>query len=70
MFSVGWSRGKESMVKGKPDLCKGSFYFNPLFERPSDDPELIAKYPAFYESNIWPEDEVADLKIVAPQLGR
>jgi hypothetical protein len=43
-FSFGWSHGKE-MLEGKPDFSKGSYYNNPIFDSPFDDPELIKKYP-------------------------
>lgn len=54
-YQFGWSRGKEKL-EGRPDFSKGSFYANPTHDKPSDDPELIAKYPAFYHGNIWPSD--------------
>ncbi len=33
MYSFGWSHGKEKL-EGKPDTAKGSFYFNPIHDRP------------------------------------
>jgi non-haem dioxygenase in morphine synthesis N-terminal len=51
-YCCGWSHGKEHL-QGKPDVCKGSFYANPTFDRPVDDAELIAKLPASLTPNIW-----------------
>lgn len=53
-YSFGWSHGKE-VLEGKPDFSKGSYYNNPVFDRPFDDEELIKKYPSFCHPNIWPE---------------
>ena len=36
-YRVGWSHGKEKMSEGKFDFAKGSFYANPLHDRPVDD---------------------------------
>jgi hypothetical protein len=41
-YSFGWSHGKE-VLEGKPDYSKGSYYNNPVFDRPFDDEELITK---------------------------
>ncbi|CAE8630023.1 unnamed protein product [Polarella glacialis] len=55
-YCTGWSRGREKF-KGKPDLAKGSFYANPLFEDPADGDEAIrAKYPWGTCRNVWPEE--------------
>jgi len=48
----------EKMSKDKPDLLKGSFYANPLYDQPTKDMELINKYPTFYHPNIWPTEEL------------
>ena len=53
-FSFGWSHGKE-IFKGKPDLKKCSFYANPQYDLPYDNPELIEKYPYICRQNVWPE---------------
>lgn len=44
-YLVGWSRGKEILANGEPDVNKGSFYANPLVdERPtSPDTESAAE---------------------------
>eukprot|EP00440_Ansanella_granifera_P026403 gb/GFBE01028681.1/.p1 GENE.gb/GFBE01028681.1/~~gb/GFBE01028681.1/.p1 ORF type:complete len:392 (+),score=88.81 gb/GFBE01028681.1/:1-1176(+) len=55
-FCFGWSRGREKF-KGKPDLAKGSFYANPLFDDPADGDEAVrAKYPYAASKNVWPEE--------------
>jgi len=69
-YSVGWSHGKEMMSEGKPDLAKGSFYANPLYDRPVDDEELINKYPAFCAPNIWPKEQLPALEHVFKAMGK
>ncbi len=56
-YSFGWSHGKEKL-EGKPDTAKGSYYFNPTFDRPVDDEALIALHAPFIHPNIWPSPEV------------
>lgn len=56
-FCFGWSHGREVM-NGRPDTAKGSFYANPLLDRPDVAPELKQRYPEYYEGNIWPAAEV------------
>lgn len=41
-YSIGWSHGKEKL-EGKPDFSKGSYYANPLANRPVEDEELIKR---------------------------
>lgn len=36
-YSVGWSHGKEKVEGDKLDTGKGSFYFNPITDRPLDE---------------------------------
>jgi len=36
-YSVGWSHGKEKVEGDKLDTGKGSFYFNPITDRPLED---------------------------------
>lgn len=69
VFSFGWSHGKEKL-EGKPDLSKGSFYANPLYDRPVDDESIIAQYPAFVHPNIWPSDDLPPLEIAFKDLGK
>eukprot|EP00475_Leptophrys_vorax_P011710 TRINITY_DN1824_c0_g1_i1.p1 TRINITY_DN1824_c0_g1~~TRINITY_DN1824_c0_g1_i1.p1 ORF type:complete len:404 (+),score=106.47 TRINITY_DN1824_c0_g1_i1:54-1214(+) len=69
-YSVGWSHGKESMAKGVPDFSKGSFYFNPIMDTPTNDSGLISKWPEFYAPNIWPKEDMPELEVAAKDLGR
>lgn len=54
-WSLGWSHGKEKL-EGKPDTAKGSYYFNPTYDRPVDDEAIIDQYPSFVHPNIWPSE--------------
>ncbi|KAK7841655.1 hypothetical protein CFP56_015070 [Quercus suber] len=49
------SHGKEKLESGKPDLLKGSFYANPILDRPTMEASLIQRYPSYCGSNIWPD---------------
>ncbi|KAF4605564.1 hypothetical protein EYR40_004350 [Pleurotus pulmonarius] len=55
-YSFGWSHGKEIM-NGKPDLLKGSYYANPVADKPTVSSTLRTMYPEYYGNNIWPEKE-------------
>lgn len=68
-WSFGWSCGKEQF-EGQPDFSKGSFYANPLVDAPTDDEELIEKYPSFYCANIWPTKQLPELESAFKDLGR
>ncbi|KAJ3358797.1 hypothetical protein HDU91_005110 [Kappamyces sp. JEL0680] len=53
-YSFGWSHGKEIM-NGKPDFAKGSFYNNPLYDKPeSKMPNYQDQFAAYAGPNIWP----------------
>lgn len=62
-YAFGWSHGKEKL-EGKPDTAKGSFYFNPISDRPlAADPneeKLVKEQPTFCHENIWPSKEDCD----------
>ena len=58
LYSFGWSRGKEKLKNGIPDIAKGSFYANPIIDIPTTDKELIKKYPTSYSRNIWPTEHI------------
>lgn len=60
-YSIGWSHGREKL-QGRPDVAKGSYYANPLHDAPFSDPADIAKYPAFAEPNVWPTEELPELR--------
>uniref|UniRef100_A0A0G4F2K0 Non-haem dioxygenase N-terminal domain-containing protein n=1 Tax=Chromera velia CCMP2878 TaxID=1169474 RepID=A0A0G4F2K0_9ALVE len=55
-FSFGWSHGKEKL-EGKPDLKKGSYYANPVLDRPYEDEKIIRDHSSFAHPNIWPSEE-------------
>ena len=53
-YSFGWSHGKEKL-EGKPDVAKGSFYFNPSFDAPAVGDEAV-RFAPFFAPNIWPRE--------------
>mmetsp|Transcript_105323 Transcript_105323/g.187213 ORF Transcript_105323/g.187213 Transcript_105323/m.187213 type:complete len:378 (+) Transcript_105323:67-1200(+) len=67
MFNAGWSHGKEKLGD-KPDLAKGSFYFNPLSDSPGTE-EDREKFPWALPKNLWPKD-IPDLAPKCKDLGR
>jgi isopenicillin N synthase-like dioxygenase len=69
LYSFGWSHGKERF-DGAPDYSKGSYYNNPLYDRPFEDEELIKKYPSFCHPNIWPEEDLPELRPAFLNIGR
>lgn len=56
-------------LEGKPDLSKGSYYNNPQYDRPEEDPAVIAKYSSFVHPNIWPGSDLPDLEPAFKSLG-
>lgn len=68
LYSVGWSYGKEKMKNNKPDYAKGSYYGNPLKDIPTDDEDLIKKYPGSYMPNVW-IDEIPEFEENFKQMG-
>jgi isopenicillin N synthase-like dioxygenase len=69
-YSVGWSHGKEKLGGGQPDFAKGSYYNNPLHNRPVDDEDLIKRYPSFACPNIWPTAHVPEMEGGFMELGQ
>lgn len=82
-FSFGWSHGKEKL-EGKPDYSKvmesttlstvidtiqGSYYNNPVYDRPFDDENIIKEHPTFAHPNIWPHENLPELRDAFMQLG-
>jgi len=54
-----------------PDVAKGSYYNNPMLDRPTEDKELMARFPAYCMPNVWPEgDDCPDLEPAFKALGR
>ena len=68
-YAVGWSCGKEKMKNNVPDFAKGSYYANPIHDNPSNNQELIDKYPGSYTPNIWPK-EVPEFEENFKELGQ
>eukprot|EP00890_Picochlorum_soloecismus_P002859 jgi/Picsp_1/3574/NSC_06411-R1_protein len=69
-YNVGWSLGKESLADGSTDTKKGSFYANPLHDRPTDDKILLEEYPSYARPNIWPSENLPELEPAFKALGR
>ncbi len=67
-YSFGWSQGKEILEEA--EASKGSFYNNPTYERPTEDPALIKAYPSYCSPNIWPDADMPELKPAFQDLGR
>jgi isopenicillin N synthase-like dioxygenase len=68
MWNAGWSHGKEKLGD-IPDLSKGSFYANPLYDDAATEADR-AKYPFFYPKNIWPTEDIPELEKAFKDLGK
>ena len=68
-YSVGWSHGKEILEGGVPDTLKGSFYANPLVNRPTEDEALMREHPSYCRPNRWPTEEIPELEEALMELG-
>lgn len=68
MWNAGWSHGKEKLGD-IPDVSKGSFYANPLFDDAVSEEER-SKFPFFYPKNIWPTDDIPELEKAFKELGK
>eukprot|EP01121_Diplochlamys_sp_Union-15-3_P012082 TRINITY_DN3575_c0_g1_i1.p1 TRINITY_DN3575_c0_g1~~TRINITY_DN3575_c0_g1_i1.p1 ORF type:complete len:356 (+),score=65.52 TRINITY_DN3575_c0_g1_i1:78-1145(+) len=69
-FSYGWSHGKEKLRKGLPDVYKGSYYNNPQYDVPTDDPELKKNYPDTCLPNLWPGEVLPQLEPAFKACGK
>ncbi|KAG5189256.1 hypothetical protein JKP88DRAFT_193064 [Tribonema minus] len=69
-YMFGWSLGKERLSSGTPDFSKGSYYANPVYDRPVDDESQIAQFPASIHPNIWPTKHLPDLEPAFKVLGQ
>ncbi|XP_028074097.1 uncharacterized protein LOC114276510 isoform X13 [Camellia sinensis] len=69
-YNFGWSHGKEKLESGKPDILKGSFYANPIFDTPTTDESLVQRYPSYCGSNIWPDRALPELEVAFKALGK
>ena len=67
-YSVGWSHGKEKFEGGLPDLLKGSFYANPVFDEwESIGDKITGKRGKLH--NIWPNADVPGIETSFKDLG-
>ncbi|XP_026404615.1 uncharacterized protein LOC113299748 isoform X3 [Papaver somniferum] len=69
-YNFGWSHGKEKLESGKPDMMKGSYYANPVLDRPTEDDSLIQRYPSYCQANIWPGDALPEVEPAFKALGK
>lgn len=75
-YQVGWSHGKEVFADGKPDVAKGSFYANPLYDdittisKEGLPQDVIDANPGFFAPNVWPTSAVPDLEGAFKELGQ
>jgi len=53
-----------------PTLAPRSYYCNPLVDVPSTDTELVKKFPAFLEPNIWPTEDLPEFEHAFKALGQ
>lgn len=70
--SFGWSHGKEIM-NGKPDTLKGSYYANPIVDKPTVPARDRDAHPEYYGENIWPragEKGIEGFEVAFKELGR
>lgn len=68
-YCFGWSRGREKF-QGKPDLAKGSFYANPIYDDPADGDDVVREKYAFgAHGNVWPS-ELPELEATFKAAGR
>jgi non-haem dioxygenase in morphine synthesis N-terminal len=69
-YNFGWSQGKEKLENGAPDSNKGSFYANPLIDKPTEDLTLLREQPAYCRPNLWPTEQLPELEPAFKALGR
>jgi len=67
LWNAGWSHGKEKLGD-VPDVAKGSFYANPLYDHPVSEEER-KRDPYSYPSNKWPKAELPELEVAFKELG-
>ncbi|OUZ99700.1 Non-heme dioxygenase N-terminal domain [Macleaya cordata] len=69
-YNFGWSHGKEKLESGKPDMLKGSYYANPVLDRPTTEDSVIQRYPSYCQPNIWPGKALPELESAFKALGK
>lgn len=52
-YTLGWSRGKETLENGLRDLNKGSFYAVPFEEEPAHDGPVLPPHFDRYREITW-----------------
>ena len=57
-------------MNGKADFAKGSYYNNPIYNVPTQDPNLIQAHPEYFHSNIWPNKDLPELETAFMDLGK
>lgn len=55
---------------GIVDLAKGSYYANPQYDVPTDDPEMLRRYPETLSPNIWPGVDMPEFEPAFKSLGQ
>lgn len=65
-YSVGWSHGKEKFM-GMPDLFKGSFYANPIYDEYQSHIDENGNRTTY--QNIWPNEDVPGIEQAFKGLG-
>lgn len=68
-YNFGWSHGKETLEGGRPDRMKGSYYNNPLYNVPTEDPEVLESFPSSARPNVWPKQDLPELEAAFMDLG-
>ncbi|KAK9901379.1 hypothetical protein WJX75_009476 [Coccomyxa subellipsoidea] len=69
-YSFGWSHGREAMEDGRADTLKGSYYANPLVDNNNLPEDLTTQYPSYCRPNIWPDEDLPQLRPAFQALGR
>ena len=58
------------MAGGRPDLAKGSYYANPLFDSKTNDEQLKKKFSGIYTDNIWPKEDLPELEPAFKEMSK
>ena len=60
-------------MNGKPDTLKGSYYANPIVDKPTVPARDRDAHPEYYGENIWPragEKGIEGFEVAFKELGR
>lgn len=66
-YAVGWSHGKEKF-EGAPDLLKGSFYANPVYDEWESVWDKNTGQRGIFK-NLWPNEDIPDIEWAFKDLG-